>query len=294
MEENNPKENKLRVSRGVEDTFRDHMVALTYMNSAQFGQGIDVTPGHPVVNGEDIETESSRLPVEEIKQRLEAATSQVDVTSFMEVDTEPELQEQRIESPPPLSIVPMELPEDQPTVTGFTVEEVGLQEDVPQPAPPQEPEVYDIPASAIPPPPEAPPVESVTPFSVTVEDAAGFQMEPSVDVEQPPIPDVISGNFTEPEPLKDPDVAPAFPFLQGPEFKIDPAYEQNQHDKDMETYVPDGMSLAGLDELQLSSREYMQTLNRVIFGMVEDLKDFRSRLIEIETVYDRRYFRHGK
>lgn len=290
-EELNPKDNKLRVGRSTEDRYRDDMIALTYMNSAQFGQGISMTAGHPNVSMSEEEDPAPPLQVEEISQRLISATSQISTTDFMEVDNEPIVEEQRIESPPPLTIVPMELPEEQPIVTGLTVEDVGSQEIV-QPTPPVEPEVFDIPATAIPPVPQEPaepePPIILSPASVEMLET------PPVNVEVPPPPEPSKAPEFKPEPLEQPEESPAFPFLEGPEFKIDPPFSQDQLNKDMETYVPDGMSLGGLEELQLSSREYMGALNRVIFGMVEDLKDFRSRLIEIEAVYDRRYFRHRK
>ena len=463
-EQQDPKDNRLRVSRSIEDAFRDHMVALAYMNSAQFGKGISVTPGHV----EEVVVEESdavdQKPIADINDRL-AAFQSIDVFAAAG-DIAPKVAEESeaIESPPPLSVVPFEIPKEEPISTGFFLDAAGLQrEEFPQPVSPVQqesiPEVA-IPASAIPPefrseeepfavpavevpspvlpqhqqqvdvadnafaqaagePVQSLPVIDVSPQAVaitvdtapipqppdnarqvdfpepqlaqfTVDVTASVPVEPPAvvspvqaveapaaaiqpaeivdaeryippeamapaaidfnppsidvsaaieaaaslaspppqvkpaDVAMPPVaqdielsvdagpsppvaspPSVVAVEFPvdnipedfvsekqdpAPEPPP-PQASMPFPFLSGPEVRIDPAYLQDQFTADTEEYIPSDETKAALEGIQLANRDYMETINTILHGISADIREFRSRLLEIETVYDRRYFR---
>lgn len=382
-----PKDNPQRISRTLEDKYRDDMLTLAYMTSSKFGAGIDVTPGHAPVKTDskqsDGEVESSPA-VEQMEfvvqqgpvDEPESVQQQVTINPMQAIAQEfiPSLQErvEFSEGPPPQDNVPYDIPEEVSIGTGFSVESEGLQSfasdvalqpllstrevDVPgvqiseAPLPQMESLFVEMQPVASPQPQADPPtlssvvvddqlstftiaddqqelqqlpvaqqpvpapsiqeipatqeiVESILDFPIPdvgpvdfvgQDEAVAFSQElPQIGVQENVYADIPQASQPKIEPAKEPEIRVDDPyaFLDGPQIKINPAYSKDAFEQDMNTFGSEIVHRQSLDDLQDASKDYLDGINTILALMVEQLREARSRLIEIETALDRRYSR---
>jgi len=257
------------------------MVALTYMNSSRFGASIDVTPGHPEVKQESVqEVQSSNQSMMQKASEPIIASGVFDVyePSFPVWQASKEFSE----GPPPQAIVSYDIPEAMSDDTGFSVGSDGLQSlefketsqpilssfDIPLPEPSKLPE---LPRIQVPELPEF--VGGQPPFNPVV-----FSQKQTAPPQVPEFP----------EPAPNP-----FPFLGSDEARLElgPVYTEDKLSADLNTYQSEVNQLRGLDDLQDATRNYLDAINEILYGMAQEIREAKSRLTEIETVFDRRYSR---
>ena len=82
-----------------------------------------------------------------------------------------------------------------------------------------------------------------------------------------------------------------YAFIDGPEVSVNPAYVPDNFEKEMNNFPDREMHRGSLDELQDATRDYLRGVDSVLNSIVEELREARSRLNEIETALDRRYSR---
>lgn len=280
-----PKEN-LKLSRSLEDKYRDHMVALTYMASARFGSGIDVTPGHPIVNEQQFEFDFEPIivnPTQEVSASLESSSRS----------------EVLLESPPPQENAPQGGIEEPPLDAGLSVEGDGLSgvSQASDPQPNLTPKLETFNFVVQPEPFAAQDVEVPMPPDVL----SGIT---SVDIPEPSMPVIIDKDM--PDTVLEPDVIQslnetigpqdiprqpqsAIPFVQMPDVEPDPAWQNFGAEDNLS---PDKMAFENMEAFRAENSGFLESLNNVLSGIIEDLRDARGRLTEIETSMDRRFDRY--
>lgn len=104
------------------------------------------------------------------------------------------------------------------------------------------------------------------------------------------IPGVAQKEFEIPESPSI-DFKNPYAFIDGPEVTVNPAYRPDDFEKDMSSFPDREMHRESLDDLQDATRDYLRGVDTVLNSIVEELREARSRLTEIETALDRRYSR---
>lgn len=281
-EEEDYRPKQLANQRTIEDQQRDDIIALTYMNSREFGKGIDVSgTAKRVVNDPqeadvqivaptrdappESQTVSTTIPDEELEQAPLPYTERLEHTSKLPPEEPlPELEEfgvggfERIvgggepEAPPP----------DPPILALNPIEEIGTEE-VFIPATTQ---LVDLPkpAQSLEPTPSPPPIDAAA------------------------IP------FEAPEPLPEPEEKsepPAMPWLQQPEMRVMPAFEKDGVQQRIEEYTPETMSIEAMETFARTHVEYIESVTGILLDMSERVDEAIARIKELEAGVDRRYRR---
>lgn len=272
----------LENQRTIEDQQRDDIIALTYLNSKQFGSGIDVT-GSPrtlpeqtkvpeVKPGVPFENASPEMVTEQIvsiEDPGEIDLSQQQTTSFSLTspppqDLAPDTTEfgaegmlERVAGDIPESVVPPPLAPSFSQLVSLGEPEIEIPSDTQVVSMPQ-------PAVALEPMPEPPPLDpTVIPLPESVEVAE--------------VPDAV-----EPDPM---------PWLPTPDFKVDRPFDKDQLQDAIEESGENQLATDGLNELARAQSQYLDQVAEIFYAMADRLDEAMARLRELEAASDRRYRR---
>ena len=305
-EENEFRRSKLRNTRSAEDQYRDFLTVVAYMNSTQYGRGIDVMPGAKAAGNQSDSEDNGRTqgqgPPADLGQSSEIVVHSLD-ESLGEVQADSFSSQDVSVDPPPR--------ESPPSLdSGFELGYGGIAEmtgggepETPSPVTPNVDVQID---SSLTTPLFVPESGGIVPTEFSTQplpvsnDAIPSIPDPTVNVSSPvepppPLP-TPKDETLDPSIKEMPEVLNPLPFLPPPpvDNNIEPPYFRDEVQRDQDASSPMSHAIQGMNRYDNSMAAYLERVGNVFFGMSDRLDEAINRIRELESALDRRYQRRHK
>lgn len=251
----------IRIQKRIEDQWRDDMTAMAYMNSTKFGSGV------PVVN-----VSQTGVFSEEREKSDRAPLADIPEVAF-QIDT------QSVDPPPRESPLVQELQIPEYSIGGMDAEAGIGEPEIPMSAPP----VFVPPVM----PMQVAQVEPIAEpeFKIQTPVFSATEYIPPPPIAEPPPEEQ---KREEPKP-KMPSI---FEAMGVPELRnVDKAFELQPHHRHAEETGAEAEGMFAVDAYANSHNLFAEHVVETLLYMADKLHELSSRMREMETVVDRRYWR---